>query len=125
MTQDIATLIERNLHGIFGEGDEALRRATAAEIYADDAIFVEPHGIYRGPAEIVRIAGVIRATHPSFRYEIIAPVEVLPGDIARAKWISGTPGEAPAYAGTDVVVARDGKIAAIYMFFDGLPDPTH
>jgi hypothetical protein len=28
---------------------------------------------------------------------------------------------APAYAGTDFVIARDGKIAAIYLFFDTLP----
>lgn len=36
MPQDIATLIDRNLQDIFGEGDDALRRATAAEIYADN-----------------------------------------------------------------------------------------
>lgn len=125
MPQDIATLIERNLHGVFGEGDDAPRQATAAEIYADDVVFVEPHGVYRGRDEILRIAAAIRATHPSFRYEIIAPVEALPGNVARAKWISGAPGEPPAYAGTDVVVAKDGRITAIYMFFDGLPDPTH
>lgn len=125
MPQDIATLIDRNLQGVFGEGDDARRQAVAAEIYADDAVFVEPHGSYRGRDEIARIAGVIRAKHASFRYQVIAPVEVLPGDIARARWISGAPGEPPAYAGTDVVLARDGRITAIYMFFDGLPDPTH
>lgn len=125
MPKDIAALIDRNLQGVFGEGDDALRRATAAEIYADDIVFAEPHGVYRGRDEVVRIAGMIRAKHPSFRYEIIAPVETLPGEVARAKWVSGAPGEPPAYAGTDVVVAKDGKIAAIYMFFDGLPDPTH
>jgi len=34
---------------------------------------------------------------------------------------SGRPGEAPAYAGTDFIIARDGRIAAIYLFFDKLP----
>ena len=125
MPQDIATLIDRNLQDIFGEGDDARRWAVAAEIYADDIVFAEPHGVYRGRDEIVRIAGVIRAKHPSFRYRVIAPVEVLPGDVARARWVSGAPGEPPAYAGTDVVLAKDGKITAIYMFFDGLPDPTY
>jgi len=28
----------------------------------------------------------------------------------------------PAYAGTDFIIARDGKIAAVYLFFDELPD---
>ena len=125
MPQDIATLIERNLQDVFGEADDIRRRAVAAEIYADDIVFAEPHGVYRGRDEVVRIAGVIRAKHPSFRYQVTAPVEVLPGDIARAKWTSGAPGEPPAYAGTDVVLVSDGKITAIYMFFDGLPDPTH
>ncbi|WP_281168504.1 hypothetical protein [Pleomorphomonas oryzae] len=35
------------------------------------------------------------------------------------------PGEPPASGGTDAVLAMDGRITAIYMFFDGLPDPTH
>jgi hypothetical protein len=33
----------------------------------------------------------------------------------------GPTGEAPAYAGTDFVIARDGRIAALYLFFDKLP----
>ena len=32
------------------------------------------------------------------------------------------PGEAPAYAGTDFIIARDGRIAAVYLFFDQLPE---
>jgi len=44
-----------------------------------------------------------------------------------AAWItaftsaSGRPGEAPAYAGTDFIIVRDGRIAAVYLFFDKLP----
>ena len=30
-------------------------------------------------------------------------------------------GETPAYAGTDFIIARDGRIAAVYLFFDQLP----
>ena len=29
-------------------------------------------------------------------------------------------GESPAYAGTDFIIARDGRIAAVYLFFDKL-----
>jgi hypothetical protein len=35
----------------------------------------------------------------------------------------GSPGKPPAYAGTDFIIARDGKIAAVYLFFDELPWP--
>jgi len=27
----------------------------------------------------------------------------------------------PAYAGTNLIIARDGKIPAVYLFFDELP----
>ncbi|EJZ21591.1 nuclear transport factor 2 family protein [Rhizobium sp. Pop5] len=121
---DMATLLERNLQGIFGEGDEALRRTVAEEILHDDALFVEPRGVYQGREEIIRIAGQIRAMHPSYRYTTISDAEVLHDNAGRVRWVAGAPGEPPAYAGTDFIVARDGKIAGIYLFFDGPPDPT-
>src|SRR5215510_12131197 len=43
------------------------------------------------------------------------------GNGGRVQWVSGRPGEAPAYAGTDFIIARDGRIAALYLFFDKLP----
>jgi len=59
-----------------------------------------------------------KATHPDFRYRPIAePEESSNG--GRVKWVSGTPGEAP--AGTDFIIAGNGRIAAIYLFFDKLP----
>ena len=121
---DIATLLERNLQGIFGEGDDARRQAVAEEILAEDVIFVEPHGITRGRNEIVRLAGKIRATHPTFKYTPISPAEDLHGQAGRVKWVAGAPGEPPSYAGTDFIVAHEGRILAIYMFFDGERDPT-
>jgi len=42
------------------------------------------------------------------------------GNGGRIQWVSGRPGEAPAYAGTDFIIARDGQIAAVYLFFDKL-----
>jgi hypothetical protein len=43
------------------------------------------------------------------------------GNGGRVRWVSGRPGEPPAYAGTDFIIARDGRIAAVYLFFDKLP----
>jgi len=43
------------------------------------------------------------------------------GNRARVQWVEGCPGEAPAYAGIDFIIARDGRIAAVYLFFDKLP----
>jgi len=66
------------------------------------------------------VAGAIKATHPDFQYQPIAEPEEL-GNGGRVKWVAGRPGEAPAYAGTDFIIARDGRIAAVYLFFDKLP----
>jgi hypothetical protein len=73
-----------------------------------------------GRDKIDRVAATIRATHPDFSYRPIAEPEEL-GNGGRIQWVSGRPGEAPAYAGTDFIIARDGRIAALYLFFDKLP----
>jgi hypothetical protein len=59
--------------------------------------------------EIDRIAGAVKATHPDFRYQSLAE---------RIQWVEGRPGEAPEQAGSDFIIARDGRIAALYLFFD-------
>ena len=121
MSFRISTLLTRNLHDVFGENDPARRRAAIDEIFTEDGVFYEPNGgVYRGRDEIDRIAGVIRATHTDFRYQPIAEPEEL-GNAGRVKWVEGRPGEAPAVAGTDFIITRDGRIAAVYLFFDKLP----
>ena len=121
MSHSISTLLTRNLQEVFGEGDPARRRAAIDDLYTEDAAFYAPDGIHRGRDAIDANAGAIRATHPDFRYtDLGAPAEVQ-GSAGRLAWISGRPGEPPAYAGTDFIVVRDGRIAALYLFFDPLP----
>ena len=120
MPQTASTLSLRNLHEVFGEIDPVRRRAAIDEIFHEDAVFYEPNGAYSGRDEIDRIAGVIKATHPDFQYQPLSPPEEI-GDGCRVRWVSGSPGRPPAYAGTDFIIVRDGKIAAVYLFFDKLP----
>ena len=121
MSYSISTLLTRNLQDVFGESDPARRRAAINEIFTEDCVFYDPNGgVYRGRDDIDRIAGAIKGTHPDFRYQPIAEPEEL-GNGGRVQWVSGRSGEAPAYAGTDFVVTRDGQIAAVYLFFDKLP----
>ena len=121
MSYSISTLLTRNLQDVFGENDPARQRAAIDEIFNEDCVFYDPkEGAYRGRDEIDRIAGAIKATHPDFQYQPIAEPEEL-GNGGRVKWVAGRPGEAPTYAGTDFIIARDGRIAALYLFFDKLP----
>ena len=120
MSNSISVLLRRNLD-VFGENDPARRRALIDEIFTEDCVFYDPNkGIYRGRDEIDRIAGAIKATHPDFRYQVTAaPQEYC--DAGMVPWISGRPGEVPAYSGRDFVIVRDGRIVALYMFFDKRP----
>jgi hypothetical protein len=121
MSNSISTLLLRNLSDVFGENDPVRRRAAIDELFHEDAVFYDPKGgIFRGRDEIDRIAGVIKATHPDFKYQPLSPPEEL-GDAGRVRWVSGTPGKSPAYAGTDFIVARNGRIASLHLFFDNLP----
>ena len=55
MSHSISTLLTRNLHDVFGEGDPARRRVAVDDIYTEDCVFYEPQGIYRGRQEIDRM----------------------------------------------------------------------
>lgn len=118
MSNSISTLLKRNLQDVFGENDPVRRRAAIDEIYTADVVFYDPFkNVYRGKEEIDRIAGTLRAQHPDFQYQPIAEPEEV-GNGGRIQWVEGNPGQAPEIAGTDFIVARDGRIAAIYLFFD-------
>ena len=120
MPYSISTLLTRNLRDVFGENDPARRRAAVEEIFTEDGVFCDPKtGVHRGRDEIDRVADAIKATHPDFRYEPIGQPEES-GNGGRIRWVAGRPGEAPAYAGTDFIIVRDGRIAALYLFFDEL-----
>lgn len=121
MSYTVSTLLLRNLHDVFGQLDPQRRRAAIDEIFHGDAVFYDPNGgVFRGRDEIDRIAGAIKANHPDFQYQPLAPPQET-GNGGRVRWVSGSPGKPPAYAGTDFIVARDGKIAAVYLFFDEPP----
>jgi hypothetical protein len=121
MSNSISTLLTRNLRDVFGENDPARRCAAIDELFTEDSVFYDPSsGVHRGRDEIDRVASAIRATHPDFQYQPIAEPEEL-GDGGRVQWVSGRPGEAPTYAGTDFLIARDGRIGALYLFFDKQP----
>src|SRR2546430_2267316 len=123
VSYSISTLLTRNLHDVFGENDPERRRAAIDDIFTEDGVFYDPSkGVYRGRDEIDRVAAAIRATHPDFRYQPIAGPEEL-GNGGRIRWGSGRPGEGPAYARADFIIAPDGRVAAPYLFFDKLPRP--
>ena len=120
MPNSVSTLLKRNLTDVFGENDPLRRRAVIDQIYTEDVVFYDPmKNVYRGRDAIDRIATTLRTKHPNFRYQPIAEPEEV-GNGGRIRWVEGRPGEAPEIAGTDFIITRGGRIAAIYLFFDKL-----
>jgi len=120
MSDIIETLLLRNLQEVFGEGDPARRRAAIEELYTEDCTVLLPIGRYVGRAALDQVAGELRASHPGFVYTPHRPPQAVQ-DGGRLAWGSGPPGEPPRYAGLDVIIVRDGKIAALYVFLDSPP----
>jgi hypothetical protein len=116
-SERILELLDRNLQEVFGEGDDQLRRAAINELWTEDAILYVPPGIIEGRDAIDKFAGDLRATHPHFVYTPHGKPQVL-HNAGRVAWSSGPRDEAPEYTGWDVIIVRDGRIAALYVFLD-------
>ena len=110
-------LLFRNLQEVFGEGDAARRRAAIEELYAEDCVLSVPPGVFVGHDALDKFAGDLRATHPHFIDTPHGKPQTL-HNAGRLAWGSGPRGAAPDYTGLDVIIVRDGKIAALYVFLD-------
>ena len=120
MSDHIRELLQRNLQEAFGEGNAARRRAAIEDLYTEDCVLYAPPGIFVGPEALDKFADDLRATHPHFVYNPHGEAQAL-HNAGRLAWGSGSPGEPPNYTGLDVVIVRDGKIAALYVFLDSVP----
>jgi hypothetical protein len=113
----IRELLDRNLQEVFGEGDDRRRRTAINELWTEDAVLYVPPGIVQGRDAIDKFAGDLRATHPHYVYTPHGEPQVL-HNAGRIAWGSGPRDETPEYTGWDVIIVRDGRIAALYVFLD-------
>ena len=116
----IETLLSRNLPEVFGEGDPARRRSAIRELYTENCVLYVPPGTFVGHDALDQFAGDLRATHPDYVYTPHGAPQVLHNS-GRLAWGSGPKDETPAYTGVDFIIARDGKIAALYVYLDSSP----
>ena len=116
-TERIIELLYRNLQEVFGEGDAARRRAAIEEFYIDDCVVHVQDGVFVGHDALDKFAGELRATHPHFVYTPHGEPQAL-HDGGILAWGSGPKDEPPEYTGLDVVIVRENKIAALYVFLN-------
>jgi hypothetical protein len=117
MDDRIIELLYRNLQDVFGEGDAARRRAAIENLYIEDCMLCVPPGVFVGHDTLDKFAGDLRATHPDFVYTPHGEPQAV-HDAGILAWGSGPKGEAPDYTGLDVIIVRDSKIAALYVFLN-------
>jgi hypothetical protein len=117
MPDRIHELLHRNLQEVFDESNAVRRRAAIEELYTEDCVLYVPPGVFIGPEALDKFAGDLRATHPHFVYTPRGEAQAL-HTAGRLAWGSGPRGELPNYTGLDVVIVREGKIAALYVFLD-------
>ena len=116
-TERIIELLYRNLQEVFGEGDPARRRQAIDDFYTDDCVLYVPPGVFAGRDALDKFAGDLRATHPHFVYTPRGEAQAL-HNCGILTWDSGPAGQAPDYTGMDVIIVRDGRIAALYVFLN-------
>ena len=73
--------------------------------------------VFVGRDALDKFAADLRAAHPQFVYTPHGEAQALHNGGILA-WGSGPKGEAPDYTGLDVVIVREGKIAALYVFLN-------
>jgi hypothetical protein len=117
MSGRIVELLNRSLQEVFGEGDGSRRRAAIDEFYTDDCVLYVPDGVLTGREALDKFAGDLRATHPHFVYTPHGQPQALHNGGILA-WGSGPKGEPPEYTGLDVIITRDGRISAIYVYLN-------
>ena len=87
------------------------------KLYTEDCVLYVPPGAFVGHDALDKFAGDLRATHSHYVYTPQGSPQVLHNS-GRLAWGSGPKGETPVYTGVDFVIARDGKITALYVYLE-------
>ena len=95
------------------------RRAAIEGLYTEDCVLYAPRAGSSGMPPSTNSPEIFRATHPHFVYTPHGEPQAL-HNAGRLAWGSGPRDEAPD-TGLDVIIVRDVKIAALYVFLDSMP----
>ena len=112
-TEQIETLMNANLHEVFGQRDPVLRRQAIERTYTEDVEFLDPDEIVVGYEALDAKAGKLLADAPGFVFSAAGKVYVN-HDMGYLAWNLGPEGQPPVVRGLDACFVRDGRIAKVY-----------
>lgn len=117
---DFATLAARYIDA-WNETDAAARERIVAEVWAEDARYVDPLVEAAGREQIAATIGAVQAQFPGFVFRLSGAVDGH-HEQARFGWELGPAGEPAPIAGFDVVQTDgDGRMTSVLGFLDRLP----
>ena len=120
----VPELLRHNFDEIFIELDPVKRESMMRDAYTEDCVWIHPGGRLVGIPAINKAASEIRKSIPEYRYAVIGDIQTM-HNVGMCRWGSGLPGQPYRYIGTDVLEARDGRVAVFYTFIDsGTPPVT-
>ena len=115
---DYEGLMRTNLVQVFGERDAVRRMKAIRELYADDAVLLEPHASAKGHDAISNaVAALHSQLPPHFEFQVVRPAVGHHG-VGRLQWSGGPRGGPAAITGTDVARFEDGLISSLQVFLD-------
>jgi hypothetical protein len=117
MAQTVEKLLRENIKGVFSEPDTEKRHKAIAELWAEDAIFIDPDTRYEGREAITRAADAVVKRFPNWVYTELGEIVAYHG-IGKLDWGYGPTSAEPTIFGSDVLVMKDDKIAALFAFID-------
>ena len=101
--------------------DVTARRTAVAELYRDDARYVDPLGEATGHDEIAGLIGAVQGQFPGSAFRLLGDVDGH-HDQLRFRWELGPYGQDAPVVGFDVVVTGpDGRISTVLGFLDLVP----
>ncbi len=115
------TDLARRYIDAWNETDPAARHKAVADLYSEDASYVDPMASATGHQEIAGVIGAVQGRFPGFCFRLAGPVDGH-HDQARFTWELGPEGQAAPIAGFDaVVIDGDGRIRTVLGFLDKVP----
>jgi len=117
---DFSALAARYIDA-WNETDAAARERIVAEVWAEDARYVDPLVEATGREQIAATIGAVQAQFPGFAFRLAGPVDGHHGQ-ARFGWELGPVGEFAPIAGFDVVLTdAAGRMTSVLGFLDRVP----
>jgi hypothetical protein len=115
---DYDGLMRANAIRVFSERDPVRRMDAIRELYAVDAVLIEPEGVFKEEAAISNaVTELLSKLPPTFAFTPSGPAIGHHG-VGRLFWNAGPPNGPFAVTGMDIAHFKDGRIQVLYVFLD-------